>query len=111
MKCLFCKKEAVERNGKFGKFFFCAGHGTISIQNNKMRVTGKMFEIARDNEIEKRLYAEDGVAMQVPCIDRSVERAMWSIMGYGLSSMDRFTEGGIEAALDEQDHWMNTPQR
>ena len=90
MKCLFCKKEAVERNGKFGKFFFCAGHGTISIQNNKMRVTGKMFEAARDNEIEKRMYAEDGVAMQAPCIDRMVEREMWSIMGYGLSSMDRF---------------------
>ena len=111
MKCLFCKKEAVERNGKFGKFFFCAGHGTISIQNNKMRVTGKMFEAARDNEIEKRMYAEDGVAMQAPCIDRMVEREMWSIMGYGLSSMDRFIEGGKEAALDEQDHWMNTPQR
>jgi hypothetical protein len=111
MKCLFCKKEAIERNGKFGKFFFCSGHGTISIQNNKVRVTGKMFEVARDNEIEERMYAEDGVAMQAPCINKSVELAMWSIMGYGLSSMDRFIEGGKEAALDEQDHWMNTPQR
>jgi hypothetical protein len=49
--------------------------------------------------------------MQAPSIDRAVEREMWSIMGYGLTSMDRFTEGGREAALDEDDHWMNTPQR
>jgi hypothetical protein len=111
MKCLFCKKEAIERNGKFGKFFFCAGHGTISIQGNKMNVTGKMFEVAHKNEVEKRMYEEDGVAMQTHCINKSVELAMWSIMGYGLSSMDRFIEGGKEAALDEQDHWINTPQR
>ena len=112
MKCLFCNKEAIERNGKFGKFFFCAGHGTISIQGNKMHVTGKMFEVAHKNEIEERMYEEEhGVAMQEPCLDRLVESAMVSIMGYGLSSMDRFIEGGREAALDEDNHWMNTPQR
>ena len=110
MKCLICKKDAIERNGKFGVFFFCAGHGTISIQGNKMFVTGKMFEVARKKEIEK-MYSYEGVAMQAPCLDRAVEREMWSIMGYGLTSMDRFIEGGREAALDEDDHWMNTPQR
>lgn len=113
MKCLVCKKDAIERNGKFGVFFFCAGHGTISVKDNKMFVTGKMFEVAHKREMTNRYLndLDDGVAMQVPCLDRAVEREMWAIMGYGLTSMDRFIEGGREAALDEDEHWMNTPQR
>jgi hypothetical protein len=48
--------------------------------------------------------------MAAPSIDFAVRRGM-ADMGFFMNDMDHFIEGGREAAMDEGDHWMNTPQR
>jgi hypothetical protein len=110
MKCLACKKEAIERNGKFGVFYFCPGHGTFSQQGSKVTATGAMVEKLRQRIEELRKISEPIVPMAAPSIDFAVRRGM-ADMGFFMNDMDHFIEGGREAAMDEGDHWMNTPQR
>lgn len=44
MKCLHCHKQMTTHNGVWGKFYSCWGHGTLSIQGNKVVATGLQFK-------------------------------------------------------------------
>jgi hypothetical protein len=102
MKCVVCKSEMPQRNGKFGTFYFCKlGHGTASVQGSKLFVTGAIF-----TKIAEARKGIEGMEMEMPDIEVAVSRGMAS-MGFFMNDMDRFIEGGREAAQDEEDHWMN----
>ena len=106
MNCIVCNKEMQERNGKFGRFSFCAfGHGTFSVQGKKLHATGEIFtKMAEAEKARQELSRIE--ATEIPDINRAVLRGMAS-MGVYMNDMDHFIEGGREAAQDESDHWMN----
>ena len=104
MNCLVCRQKAIERNGKFGTFYFCPGHGTISQQGRNLKVTGLMFlKVKKYLENKSRHFAQ---AAYAPNLEILVEQKMAS-MGFFMDDLDRFVEGCAETALDEEDHWMN----
>ena len=102
MKCVVCKSEMPQRNGKFGTFYFCKlGHGTASVQGTKLFVTGAIFTKMAESREEI-----EGMEMEMPDLEFAVRRGMASI-GFFMSDLYLFIEGGREAAQDEEDHWMN----
>lgn len=54
MKCPCCKKDIIERNGKFGPFLCCPSgkHGTFSIQGVTMYFTGEIGQMLRNKRVE-----------------------------------------------------------
>lgn len=107
--CLECGCSMGKRNGKFGPFSYCpSGHGTASIQGSKIYVKGAIYaKYAAYHEAMRKSHYVEPLEMRVPDINRIVLGQM-SSMGFHMSDLDLFIEGGKEAASDEDDHWRNT---
>jgi hypothetical protein len=90
MRCNKCKTEMVTRNGKFGAFYACPksnpsdNHGTVSAGQ-------KAYSF---------VYHSDD-------LDTHIHRQMMNF-GVRMTDLDLFVEGGYEASLDDDNHWMNT---
>lgn len=91
-KCSKCDVEMILRNGKFGKFWACPksnpsdNHGTISVGSARF-ITRGFSPVPASLEI----------AMEIQMLQ----------FGVRMTDLDRFIEGGVEAADDDPYHWMN----
>jgi hypothetical protein len=108
MDCPVCNNQMEERNGKFGVFHYCRPHGTVSVQGRKVVASGAIKQYL--DSIMARRSQRHALAdidwTEMPIIDVAVQRQM-AAYGMIMTDMDRFCEGGAEAAMDEPDHWMN----
>ncbi len=98
-----------KRTGKFGPFSACPkGHGTASVNGSKLRVTGHIYlrYVDRLDALRQWSYVEP-LELRAPDLNGIVLGQM-SGMGFHMSDLDLFIEGGKEAASDEDDHWRNT---
>ena len=104
MKCPVCSASMTHRVGKHGSFFFCKDHGTASIQGGKLFCTGEIFKKFRASlEVESSQFISTAKK-----IDLEFEvRKQAMIFGVDITELDRFIEGGADAASDDDSHWMN----
>lgn len=107
MKCLVCSKELLPISGKFGVFFSCRGHGTISKQGTKVVATGAMLQSINQNLLISKGHVEQYKQCSKPFdLEQEVRNKMVGF-GYYMTDLDLFIEGGDDTANDDQDHWMN----
>lgn len=95
MKCIKCKSRLIEREGKFGKFW-CCPNSTIGDNHGTFKTRQMLYN---------KLY-HDSIPPERD-LDFLVRKEMMTF-GIEMTELDRFIEGGIEAAEDDEDHWMNT---
>lgn len=103
MKCPSkgCHEEMEHRTGKFGGFWYCRAHGTISDRGMELiqRLTGSS--------------AAGGLAVPYNCTPES-DSLMLQItretLGFGVrpSELEEWVVDDKDAADYEDDHWMNT---
>lgn len=96
MKCVNpkCDKEMQHRTGKYGGFWFCPLHGTISDKGVKMLLK------------RPRLALEDVGKTYDANVMREVKR---QTLGFGFEPTDieEWIVDNEDAADYEEDHWMN----
>lgn len=93
MLCPTCHTEMILRNGKYGEFFYCAAHGTIS---------KRAAEIIAQHQTT---YA--GGLNEDPLMD-AVKRTSVTL-GQPLDELEQLIEFVVDnPPLDDEDHWMNT---
>lgn len=103
MNCPLCKTAMQKRNGKFGPFFYCQPHGTISLQGKKLHTTGEITSKIKSLVTSKKVTSS--------CDQKDLEilvRIEMAKFGVLMNDLDLFIEGGAQAAHDEPDHWMNS---
>ena len=108
MKCPVCHQKMTSRTGRFGEFYVCKPHGTLSISNNKLVCTGEIFKTIK-NKVNSQVTA---VAIsryhcEKPIDFELVVRTQMAAMGFWADDLDLFIEGGPGIADIEPDHWMN----
>lgn len=113
MKCPVCKTLMKERHGKYGIFHSCHQHGTASIQGGKLFCTGDIYKATKTalEKISVNFVSAYQYRGEKPIDLEFVVRCKAASLGVYLDDLDLFVEGGEEAAMDEEDHWMNTPHR
>lgn len=99
-KCPSCKTEMILRNGKYGPFFYCKDHGTIS-----MRAAKKITVLLKRIEDE---HTYVGGYNENPLKDLIFRQSI----GLGepmdnLTDLAKFTVDNHYDAQDNEDHWMN----
>lgn len=103
MRCPVCRAEMTPRNGIHGDFFLCKVHGTLSFQGPKVVCSGAIFK-----KFQSGLQVKAGRFVTVEKIDLEFEtRKQAAMLGVDINELDRFIEGGEDAANDDPDHWMN----
>lgn len=98
-----------ERDGKFGRFYVCAAHGTLSVQNGRVRCTGEIFK-AIQRKLRPLKVRTTGVEQyngEPPADLELLVRSKMASMGVWATELDLFVEGGQGAAEDDPDHWRN----
>lgn len=112
MDCPCCKMSMVKRSGKFGEFFYCKNHGTMSVQNGKLVATGKI-KLKLSSQVRKLKLSEISTGFQnQPKLSEQMEMQMM-FFGVRMTETDCFIEGEtLELmqlnAQDDEDHWLNT---
>jgi hypothetical protein len=92
MKCKKCETDLIKRKGKFGEFYCCPksnpsdNHGTISVGQQAYNTASRVSD----------------------SLTLAIERQTMALGGGYLTDIVRFVEGGQLAAIDDEDHWMNT---
>lgn len=112
MKCPCCKVDMVKRQGKFGEFFYCNQHGTMSVQGTKIVTTGEINRKLKSFTRKLKLCDVGSGFKDDLNLFQQMEQQMLSF-GVRLSEIDRFIEGEtLELmqlnAQDDEDHWLNT---
>lgn len=112
MKCPCCKVDMIRRDGRFGEFFYCKDHGTMSNQGGKVVATGVIKEKLRERANSLQLSRTMAYRLEQPSLLMMTEQ---QTMGWGvrMDEIDRFIEGEtLELmqlqAQDDEDHWLNT---
>lgn len=98
-KCPSCKTEMVLRNGKYGPFFYCKDHGTIS-----MRAAKKITELLAKTEDE---HGYSGGFNEDPLFD-SIKRTSVNL-GMPQDDLQQTIDfyNDHPPFSDDEDHWMN----
>ena len=108
MKCLICSVDMRKISGKFGEFFACKDHGTISVQNGQVITKGEMTKALKKTSV--RLYgADDFRPYEKFDLELEVRKQVVELGGW-IDDLDLFIEGSPEASNSEEeepDHWMN----
>ncbi len=107
MNCPVCGNKMRNTQGKFGEFFSCRGHGTLSVQNGVVVSKGEITKALRKLQAQAQV-GETETAKPYPAFDLELEvrkRAVY--FGGWISELDQFIEGGPGIADTEPDHWMN----
>lgn len=108
-KCPVCESAMTERNGKFGLFYVCDAHGTLSVQNGRVWSTGGIYKALRRKRqpLEVRTTCVEQYYGDPPADLELLVRAKMANMGVWATELDLFVEGGQGIADTEPDHWMN----
>lgn len=108
MKCLVCGVELRKIRGKFGEFFSCKEHGTISIQGGQVVTKGAMTKALRKIAVITR-GSDEFKPYQKFDLELEVRKQAVALGGW-IDDLDMFIEGSPEASNSEEeepDHWMN----
>lgn len=111
MKCPVCKKEIVERSGKFGPFVCCPSgkHGTFSIQGSVMYFTGEVGQMLKGQRIEdtyQRLVNISSGAQFHPTLSQlmNAQLANWGWNSSGeMEQLAEFALGGPGDVWDDEE--------
>ena len=95
-----CTETMVHRQGKFGGFWYCKVHGTISDKGMAM-LQPPVVTQALSTPLPYRCSPEhDPLMLQI-------ERQTLA-MGIQISEVEKFIVDDEDAADYEEDHWLNT---
>lgn len=100
MKCSKCKSDMVIRSGKFGKFFACPKSNPTDNHGTKAFVIKRVIEIIGQKAYNTKYHGESD-------LDHIIQTQMMPFIGR-MTDLDLFIEGGYDAAMDDENHWMNT---
>lgn len=96
-KCPSCKTEMILRNGKYGPFFYCKDHGTISMRAAKV-ITASIDS----DQCTNWQYIDE------PFLDIIKRRSV--ILGRPMDDLQDLVEFYVDdpdQSQDDPDHWMN----
>lgn len=97
MKCPTCGVEMIERTGRYGDFFYCKDHGTISARGAKL--------IAAIEQMNAQT-SESTRAASSPDLLHMVKVKSYEL-GQHTDDLGQLCEWIVDQNTEEDDHWMN----
>lgn len=102
VKCICCGKSMIKRNGRWGEFYSCKEHGTISLQSGKVVATGNIHKILRSRQ---RDADRCGISLYTGHTTSLMLEVEKQTMMFGV--MPSELEKWIVDAPNEEDSWMD----